>query len=419
MQILIIGKTAAEYALAKKIKELHPDDIIFVAPGNQAIGDFATCIDIQPDKTEEMVEFAQANEINITIISDDIAIENKMADAFNESGLMVFAPEKEAARFATTKSVGKRFMYKLNIPTPKFGIFDKENTAREYLKTATYPILIKADKHDDGERVYLCHSEREANKILNKFFAISNPKVVIEQYIQGREASLYFLTDGYNALPVSTVVPYKYASEKDGGSITNGVGAYTPAVFADDKLTRNILEKVIYPALTEIEKNASPYVGVIGVDIILDEKDNFSVIEFNSFFKSPDIECILALVEDDLLDLFKACTIGSLADDYDYIKLKDKSSFSIVLTKVGEHLFDTNTEEVDGIEAAEEEATVNLYNTINKEGKIRAKNGRILSLTAEASTLSRAKEIIRQNIEFIKFKGKKYRKDILDCVNER
>jgi len=420
MQILIIGKTAAEYALAKKIKQNRPEDIIFVAPGNQAIGDFATCIDIQPDKVKEMVEFAQANEINMTVICDDLAIESGMADAFNEAGLMVFAPEKESARFATTKSVGKRFMYKLNMPTAKFGIFDKETSAKDYVKTAAYPLLIKADKHEAGESVYLCHCEREANTVINKFFTAGNHKIVIETYVHGREVSLYFVTDGYNALPVCPVVPYKYSSEKDGGSITNGVGAYAPAVFADDTLTRKVLEKVIYPALSEIEKNAAPYIGVLGVDLILDDKDNFTVIEFNTFFKSPDCECILELLNTDPINLFTACTVGSLADDYDYVDLLEKSAFSLVLTRTPEHLFDNSMSEITGIDEIEDDGiNVTLYNAVNKSGKINAKTGRIASLTATGATLGAAKKRLVQELDYVKFKGKKYRKDILETVYER
>ncbi len=419
MQILIVGKTAAEYALAEKIKRDNPEHLVFVAPGNQAIGEFATCIDIQPDQVCEMLDFAQANEINLTVISDDVAIEKGMPDAFNAAGLTVFAPEKEAARFAISKAVGKKFMYKTNIPTPKFGIFDKENSARDYLKTAEYPLFIKSERHDAGERVYLCHSEREANNILNKYFAVESPKVIIEKYVQGRETSLYFVTDGYNALPVCAVTPFKYSSEKDGGSITSGVGAYAPATFVDDNLIRKILEKVVYPALTEIEKNSSPYVGVIGVDFILQDDENFFVIEFNTFFKSPDIECILNLLQTDLTSIFKACTVGSLADEYDYIDLNEKSAVSVVLTRVPEVLFDNSGVEITGRADVEDEIGVTLYNVVNKNDKLIAKTGRILSVTASAATLSAAKKIVLQEVDTLEFKGKKYRKDILDCVYER
>lgn len=419
MQILIIGKSAKECVLAKKIKEQNPEDIIFIAPGNQAVGDYATCIDIQCDNVDELVDFAMANEINLTIVSDYIAIENEVVDAFNAAGLMVFGPAKESARFAINKSVGKRFMYKLSFPTPKFGIFDKENVARDYLKNSAYPVLVKLDRHEAGERNYLCHSEREANIILNKLFTIDMPKVVIENYVSGREFSLYALTDGYNAIPICAVEPFKYASEKDGGCITAGVGACTPAVFVDEEITYKVLNEIIYPALAEVEKSSAPYVGVIGVDVILDNENNINVIEFNTFFNEPDIETIFELLEEDIVVLFKACAVGSLADDYDYIRMSDGSSVSVVLTKVAEHIFDDEEKEIIGIDDLDEEIKVSLYNAKNKNGKTSAKTGRILSLTNKASTLKQAKINLSEWIDCVKFKGMKFRKDILENINER
>jgi len=419
MQILIIGKNAKECILAKKINENNPEAIIFVAPGNQAIADFATCIDIQSDNPAELVDFALANEIDLTIVCDDEAIENEVVEAFNEAGLMIFGPERESARFALSKAVGKRFMYKLKIPTPKFGIFDKESSAREYVKNSSYPLLIKADKHSSGERVYLCLSEREANNILNKLFAIDENKVVIENYVAGREFSFYAMSDGYNAIPLCSVVPYKYASEKDGGSITNGVGAYAPAIFVDNELTSKILNTIIYPALAEIEKSSSPYVGVIGVDLILDESNELSVIEFNTFFNEPDIECVLELLNEDIVSLFRACTIGSLADDYESVNFKNDSAVSIVLTKIPEYLFDNSQDIVNGLSELDNDIIVNYYNVVNKNGIIKAKAGRVASLTTISSTLGQAKKSLTQWIDCIDFKGKRYRKDILEVVNER
>lgn len=419
MQILIIGKTASSITLAKRIKKINMEAIVFIAPGNQAVCDCATCVDIQVDNVEELIDFAQANEIDLTIVCDDEALESEVVEAFNEAGLMIFGPEKESSRFALSKAVGKRFMYKLGIPTPKFGIFDKENVAREYVKNASYPILIKSDRHVAGERVFLCLSEREANKILNKFFAIESPKVVIENYVAGREFSFYVLTDGYNALPICSVVPYKYAAEKDGGSITKGVGAYAPATFVDEDLTMKILDMVIYPVLNEIERSSSPYVGVLGVDLILDADNEINVIEFNTFFNEPDIECVLELLNDDVISLFKACCVGSLADDYDYIDTKNGSAFASVLFRTGEYLFDESLVAISGIDDLDDDVDVTFYNTVNKNGEVKAKSGRILSLTTLSSTLNRSKKNILQYIECVDFKGKKFRKDILESVNER
>ena len=280
-------------------------------------------------------------------------------------------------------------------------------------------MLIKSDRHEAGERNYLCLSEREANIILNKLFAVDMPKVVIENYVSGREFSFYALTDGYNAIPICSVEPFKYASEKDGGSITAGVGAYAPAVFVDEEITYKVLNEIIYPALAEVEKSSAPYVGVIGVDVILDNENNINVVEFNTFFNEPDIETIFELLEEDIVALFKACTVGSLADDYDYIRMSNGSSVSVVLTKVAEHIFDNEEAEISGLEDLDEEIKVSLYNAKNKNGKINAKTGRILSLTNKAATLKQAKYNLSEWIDCVKFKGMKFRKDFLENINER
>ena len=332
---------------------------------------------------------------------------------------MVFGPEKESARFATSKAVGKRFMYKLKMQTPKFGIFDKESSAREYVKNSTYPIFIKTEGHEAGENNHLCLSEREANNILNKLFAIESPKVVIENYINGREFSFYAVTDGFNALPVCSVVPYKYAAEKDGGSITKGMGAYAPAVFVDDTLTCKILDTIIYPALNEIEKNAAPYIGVIGVDLVLNENNELQIIEFNTFFNEPDTECILELLNEDIIRVFQACTVGSLADDYNFLDTKDGASLSIVLTKTPRYLFDDTLFEVHGLNDLDDDIKTNFYNTVNKNNTVRARAGRVLSLTTTGATLNNAKKNLKEWIDCVKFEGKKYRKDILGTTNER
>ncbi len=419
MQILVIGKSAKECVLAKKIKENNPDAIVFIAPGNPAVGNYATCIDIAIDNVDELVDFALANEIDLTIVCDDEAIENEVVETFNEAGLMIFGPERECARFALSKAVGKRFMYKLKIPTSKFGIFDKESSAREYLKNSVYPLLIKVDRHEYGERVHLCLSEREANNILNKLFSIDEVKVVIENYVAGREFSFYALSDGYNAIPLCSVVPYKYSSEKDGGCITNGVGAYAPATFVDEELISKILNTIIYPALSEVEKSSTPYVGVIGADLILDESGELFVIEFNTFFNEPDIECVLELLNEDIVSLFKACTVGSLADDYENVNLKNASAVSVVLTKISEYLFDNSQDEIYGVNDMDDNIKVNYYNVVNKNDSLKAKAGRVVSLTTIASALGHAKKNLSQWIDCIDFKGKRYRKDVLEIVNER
>lgn len=421
MQILIVGNKNVHNALATKLKAQNPDALIFVTSQEENACGSAISIDILPTSTDELVEFAQANEISLTIVADENAIQSGIVDAFNNAGLMVFAPDSEAVGIAYSKSYAKKQMYKLGFNTPKFGIFDKLSNAQDYLKKTTYPVIVKYDNHVDGERVFFCSCERVAQNTIENIFISAHQgcKIVIENYVQGREFSYYFLTDGYNALPISSVVPYKYSSDYDGGSITNGVGAYAPANFVSEDDERYILNDIVYPLLESISTNGEPYCGVLGIDFILDEQNQLWVVEFNSFFNQPDLDCVLELLEDDLLSLLRACCVGSLADDYEQIKTNSSCVLSSVLLKIGQHVLDNEVSEIKNLDLLDDDVNVNFYNVTKKDGKIFAKNGRVMSLSVKSSTLSNAKTVLEDNVSAIEFDGLRYRKDLLKSADER
>ena len=298
MKVLIIGSGAKEYTIAKKISYYENTSLVFVAPGNDAIAEFANCIDIKADDVENLAEFAKANEIDLTIVASETAISSGIAERFNEAGLMVFAPSADAAKISIYKSVGKKFMYKTKVPTPKFGIFDRENMAIDYARKSQYPLLVKTDMHISGENIYVCDNFKIAKRIIENLFDSKHKKVIIEDYVSGQEFSYYVITDGYNAMPLESVVPYKGTLEGNGGSLTSGLGAYAPFYMIDRNLESRIFQEVVYPTLDELAKNGNPYVGVLGIDIILDRQGKLNVIEFNSFFKEPDAQCILELLDE-------------------------------------------------------------------------------------------------------------------------
>ena len=186
MKILIVGSGAKEYSIAKLISKYENTSLVFVAPGNEAIAEFANCIDIKADDTETLIEFAKANEIDLTIVASEKAIENDIAQKFNEAGLMVFAPTAEASRIASSKSVSKKFMYKTKIPTSKFGIFDRENMAVDYARKSKYPLVIKTDNHLHGENVYVCDNFKIAKRIIEDLFDSKEKKVILEDTLQDK-----------------------------------------------------------------------------------------------------------------------------------------------------------------------------------------------------------------------------------------
>ncbi len=414
MNILIVGSGAKEYTLAKLFSNYDNVNIVFVAPGNDAIGEFANCIDIKANNTDELLEFAKANEIDLTIASSEQAIMYEIAEKFNDAGLLIFSPTATASRICTSKSTGKKFMYKTKIQTPKFGIFDRENMAIDYARRSKYPLLLKTDNHLPGENTIICSSFKEAKRKIEDSFANFNKKIVLEDFVEGQEFSYYIITDGYNAMPIMSVVPYKYNLNGNGGLITSGIGAYAPFYMLDTELESRIFKEIVYPALDSLAKNKTNYVGVLGIDIIIDKNKELNVLEFNSFFQEPDAQCILELLDCNFLNLMKAAIAGSLADDYAEIPTKSGYAASVVLVsgnypanlKSGSVIYGLEEAGAEDVEISHFKTRKNVYSEYETLG------GRAIAVTSSASTLGRAVDKVYEAIELINFDGMKYRTDI-------
>lgn len=413
MKILIVGSGAKEYTIAKLVSQYEETELVFVAPGNDAIADFANCIDIKADDTENLVEFAKANEIDMTIAASEKSISNGIADRFNEAGLMIFAPTQEAAKITNSKSIAKKFMYKTKIPTPKFGIFDRENMAVDYARKSKYPLVIKTDAHQHGENVFICDNFKIAKRIIEDLFDSAQKKVIIEDYIAGQEFSYYIISDGYNAMPLNSVVPYKSVLEGNGGAVTSGLGAYAPFYMIDSKLESKIFKQIVYPALDELSKSKNQYVGILGIDIILDRSGNLNVIEFNPFLKEPDAQCVLQLLNEDLTQIMNAAVVGSLVDEYREIAAKPFFATSVVLSSGNYPAEGSYGEVITGLDEIEEHCEIAYFNTTkDANGNMLTTGGRNIVLTTEASTLEKSAQKLYECVELIGFDSMKYRKDI-------
>lgn len=413
MKILIIGSGAKEQTIAKLVSSYEQTGLVFVAPGNEAIDEFANCIDISADNVEELVEFAKANEIDLTIACSEKAIQNGIAEKFNDAGLMIFSPTSEAAKITTSKSISKKFMYKTKIPTPRFGIFDRENMAIDFARKSQYPLVVKTDNHQHGENVYICDTFVIAKRIISDLFDLQHKKVIIEDYIAGQEFSYYVITDGYNAMPIGSAVPYKQVLEGNGGAVTSGLGAYSPFYMIDRTLESKIFKEIVYPALDELSKNENQYIGILGIDIIIDRTGKLNVIEFNPFFKEPDSQAILEIFDENLIDIMRAAIVGSLVDDYKEFNQKDLFSSSIVLTSGNYPDEGDFGEVITGLDEAAEESDIVHFNTRkDSQNRFVTAGGRTLVVTANASTLEKAAKKMYESVDYINYTGMRYRKDI-------
>jgi len=406
-KVFIIGFSAGEYTLAKKLSESDEISEVFVAPGNDTMKDFCTVVDIREQNVQELLEFALENAIDLTIAASEEAIKNDIASLFQQNHQMIFAPTKDSASICLYKSIGKKFMYKNRIPCSKFAIFDKASLAIDYATKSNLPIVIKTDENNE-KSVLVCSAFSVAKNFIEDLFEQGEKKVIIEDYVLGHEFSFYLITDGYHALPLGSVATYKYELEGNGGLSTPGVGAFAPDYRVSRQVERKILQQIMYPTLNSLSHSQTPYVGILGVDLIMSENEQLSVLKFNSFLQTPDAQVILALLNENIYSLFEACVVGSFADDYEKIDIADRSAVSCVLSSLGEDKLISDLDEVD------EETQIAYFNIRkNQYLEYETKKGRTLILTRTARVLSRAIEDLYEEIEVVKFDGgMKFRKDI-------
>ena len=402
--ILIIGKGAVASAFAKKIAKENDVGKVYVAPGNGVESDFYTNIDIREDDLTGLLKFALENDIYLTIPVTTDALKSDVVSFFMDNDQNIFGPTKGACNIALNKAVGKKFLYKIHAQTSKFGTFDKQNVAQDWLKTATFPITIKSsEKSSQGDRL-VCPTNSLAEQFLDNLFSRGENGVLIEEFTYGHNFTVYFMTDGYSAIPFATVGNYKFMEDGDGGLLTEGVGCYTP----DYKVSQVIIsrvENVVRNTLVSLDKKGEPYVGILGVDCTLTGEDKFFVNEFKTFMQDFDAVAVLNSIEEDLIDVFIACVQGLFADEYEQIKSNDLHSISAVVSaRQGGKL-------INGLDLIDDSENLDFIQ-YNKKQTVQGEN---FVLTCCASTLSRAKNKLYDNLSEISFDGIKYRKDI--CQN--
>ncbi len=406
--VLIIGNCAKEFAFAKKLSELECVEKIFVARGNDAMKEFCTCVDISEDSPIELLEFALENNIDLTVVSSEKAIKADIAGFFADNGQLVFGPTAQSAEICTCKSYGKKFMYKLRIPTPKFGIFEKSNLALDYIRNCQMPIVTKTDEHRGVNGTLVCSTYSIAKSFIEESFLRGEQRVIIEDYVYGHEFSYYVVTDGYNALPLSSVANYKFSHDGDFGVLTSGMGCYTPdyKISADNE--RFILEEIIFPTLNRLAENGTPYVGILGLDAVLTPENQIVALEYNTSLQEHDCQGVLSIMDENLFDLIQACAMGTFADDYENIAMSENFAVSAVLSagrKSGSI--------ISGLDKLDESTKVAHFNTIkNKYLEYETVGDRTLLITKNAKTISHAVENLYDEIELIEFDGKKHRKDL-------
>lgn len=407
--ILIIGSSAKEYALAEKFSSYDIVDKVYVAPGNKLIANIASCIDIREDNPKELLEFALENDIYLTVASSEKAIKADAAGLFQANQQLIFAPTASSSGFISSKSAGKKFLYKLHIPTPKFGVFEKEQLALDYVKNSPMPIVIGTDEMNETSVRSACTTVKLAKTCISELFLNNEPKVVIEDFVYGKSFTFYVVTDGYQVLPVIPVRDYKFLENGGGGLLTSGSGAFAPDYRVSSVVVNKLMQNV-KNILSSLEKRHTPYLGILGLECVLTDEDKFVTVGFTPFLKEHDAQLVIDLLDENLFTLFEACAVGSFADDYENIKLNSLCGVSVVLYSRSAGQIVTGTELLD------DSTKLNPFDTVSKNEYLEyiTSKGRNFVITQTASTLSRAKTLLYEDIDEVNFDGKKYRTDICD-----
>lgn len=404
-KILIVGNNIKDIALAKYLSKKHT---IFITSFNTSTIDFATCIDIREDNIPELLEFVLENGIDMTIATSKEAILSGITEKFLNNGQNIFAPSSSASQITFDKSLAKKILYKLRIPTPKFGIFEKYNMAIDYIKNNKIPFVIK---NNDDNSAAIFTSTVTAKNIIETAPIEKDKKIIIEDYIYGVPFSFYAITDGYKALPFGSSLTYKHALEGDGGQLTSGMGACSPNYHLTLEQEFFIMDNVIYPMLENLEIEGTPYTGILGVNGILSDDKTIQILGFSSFMQDCDTSAILECIDEDLYSLFNSCIIGSFSDEVEHIKTHNSYSSTIVLSNKN------RTEQENpilGLESLNEDTIIIFYPNItkNKYLEYEAKFGPAMQITTTASTLRSSLDKLYSETAEINFNGKAYRKDI-------
>ena len=419
MKVLIVGSGGREHALAWKASRSDLTSEIYVAPGNggTALERDITNVEISAEDIDGLASFALKNKIDLTIVGPEVPLVLGITDEFKKKGLRCFGPSKDAARLEGSKDFMKDFLSRNNIPTALYKSFTDINLAKDYVKNHSIPIVIKADGLAAGKGVIIANSTEEAVEAIeqcmeDKEFGEAGSKVVIEEFLEGEEASFIVLTDGNVILPLASSQDHKARDDGDKGPNTGGMGAYSPAPVVTENLHKKIMDEIIIPTIEGLNKEGMNYCGFLYAGLMIDKNKNIKVLEFNCRFGDPETQPILLRMKSDLINLCFEAAEGKLVESE--IIWDERVSLGVVMAAGG---YPNNYDKGFEISGLLEDETEDLKifhagTSLNKEDKVVTNGGRVLCVTALGSNTKEAKEKAYQRVKSIKWEKAYFRRDI-------
>lgn len=422
MKVLIVGSGGREHAIAWKIAQSSKVDKIYCAPGNAGISGIAECVNIGAMEFDKLVAFAKEKQIDLTVIGMDDPLVGGIVDAFEAEGLRVFGPRKNAAILEGSKAFSKDLMKKYQIPTAAYETFETAEAALEYLETAKYPIVLKADGLALGKGVLICNTRDEAKEgvktlMLDKQFGTAGDRIVVEEFMTGREVSVLSYVDGKTIKIMTSAQDHKRAKDGDQGLNTGGMGTFSPSPFYTEEVDRFCKEHIYQKTVDAMAAEGRTFKGIIFFGLMLTE-DGPKVLEYNARFGDPETQVVLPRMKNDIVDVFEACIDGTL-DQID-LQFEDNAAVCVVLVSDGYPEHYEKGYKITGFENFDGKDGYYVFHAGTRfDGEdIVTNGGRVLGVVAKGSDLKAARANAYEATKWIQFDNKYMRNDIGKAIDE-
>ena len=416
MKVLVIGSGGREHTLVWKITQSPKVSQVYCAPGNAGISRLAQCVNIDADSIEKLIDFAQKEKIDLTVVGPELPLSRGIVNEFNKQGLRIFGPSKEAAEIESSKVFSKYLLKKYNIPTANYEIFQNSEKALAYIQQQTFPLVIKADGLAAGKGVFIVKNLVEARDALNalmeeKKFGEAGRQVIIEEFLEGEEVSILAFCDGKTVIPMVSSQDHKKIFDNDQGPNTGGMGAYSPVPFYSDEFKKRVLEEILKPTVKGLQREGKEYKGVLYAGLIL-TKEGPKVLEFNARFGDPETQVVLPRLKTDLIDILNAVIEDTLHKIH--IQWEDNAAVCVVVASGGYPGEYQKGKVINGLERLEKMKNIIAFHAGTKfqDNQVITSGGRVLGITAWDETISKAKEKAYKVVKEIYFEDMYYRKDI-------
>ena len=416
MNILVIGSGGREHALAWKLAQSLRVGKVYVAPGNGGTALDSRLENVAITDPAELADFAAANRITLTVVGPEAPLAAGIVNLFRERGLKIFGPTREAAQLESSKDFAKSFMARHGIPTARYRTFTDPDEAHRYIDEQGAPIVIKADGLAAGKGVIVATTLQQAHEAVNMMlsdnrFGDAGARVVIEEFLEGEEASFIVLVDGKNVLPLATSQDHKRLKDHDEGPNTGGMGAFSPAPIVTPALHARILREIIIPTVNGMRKDGIPYSGFLYAGLMIDKDGNPKTLEFNCRMGDPETQPIMSRLKSDLAFVLEHAVNGTL----DTIELEwdRRVALGVVMAAAGYPENPQKGAVISGIPGESENCIVFHAGTrLDNEGKLLTSGGRVLCVVGLADTMRMAQKNVYDTVESIYFEGVQYRHDI-------